>query len=173
MYPYVSPGQAPSGLPPVGLASPFSRRLDPHPEEDPAEFEVVPSDDSQNTLTTPPARRRELSRERGMRTRGTPAPSARNLDELRTPRSSARVSLAAPPDDDISAPPLRASTSRHSLASNKSYSKFNPEEYVDPAILTSGRSRLLPLPQEEPIPTPAPGGAGAGGKGKKSKKKRK
>ncbi|EJD04161.1 uncharacterized protein FOMMEDRAFT_155281 [Fomitiporia mediterranea MF3/22] len=167
-----------SGLPPSGLGSPFSRRLDPHPE-DADEYEVVASDVSQDTLTTPPAARRNLPRDRG-----TPAPPKRSLDPLgmRSPSAnqtpSRRVSILAPADEpgpmepSASSSALRRSASRQSIASNKSYSKFDPNEYVDPAVLTSGRSRLLPLPVEEPVAAPATAAAG-GGKGRKNKKGKK
>ena len=46
---------------------------------------------------------------------------------------------------------MRNPASRHSLASQKSYAKFNKDEYVDPAILTSGRSKLLPLAPDETV----------------------
>jgi hypothetical protein len=79
-------------------------------------------------------------------------------------------------DADAAAPPLRSSASRASLVSNNSYKKFRSSDYVDPAILTSGKSVLLPLPDVENIPSASNGIANSskkakskGGKGKKRK----
>lgn len=154
-----------TGMPPVGLGSPYSRRLDTHPEDD-YDNELVPSDGSVDTLTTPPAAWRPLP--------GGGGPSGRDSAYTRSPN---RASLFMPPDPadravggfTDHAPSLRNSVSRQSIGSHKSYARFEPSDYVDPAILTSGRSALLPLPAVEP---PAPVSAGKN-KGKKNKKGRK
>ncbi|KAL5535344.1 hypothetical protein ACEPAF_3438 [Sanghuangporus sanghuang] len=158
-----------SGLPPSGLASPYSRQLDPHPEDE-DEYEIVPSEDSNNTLTTPPGRRRNLPPPGS-----TPMVPIRNSFYTRSPVASQRgVSFSAADDDmdePAQGPSLRKSASRQSIGSNKSYAKYDPSDYVDPAVLTSGHSRLLNLPPEEPVPASGPAGnkknKGKKGKGKK------
>lgn len=159
-----------SGLPPSGLDSPYSRRLDPHPEDE-DEYEVVPSEDSNNTLTTPPGRRRDLPPPGS-----TPMVPVRNSLYTRSPAASQRgVSLSAAVDamdDPAPGHALHRSASRQSIGSNKSYARYDPSDYVDPAILTSGRSRLLNLPSEEPAASSGPTAANKKNKAKKSKGKK-
>lgn len=147
-----------SGLPPSGLTSPYSRRLETHAEND---DESVDSSISDNTLTTPPERTSILAPPSPVSSlHGRPL-SRSDRDALflpPDPLDAARVASSlrskvpsGEPDDRDGALPMRNPASRHSLASQKSYAKFNKEEYVDPAILTSGRSKLLPLAPDETV----------------------
>lgn len=155
-YPYKMNSSG-SGLPPSGLTSPYSRRLETHPEND---DESVNSSLSDNTLTTPPSQRislinppspvaslhgRPLSRSDRDAMFLPPDP----VDAARVTSSIQSKSPSREPDELEGALPLRNSASHHSLASQKSYARFNKDDYVDPAILTSGRSKLLPLPPDE------------------------
>lgn len=168
------------GLPPTGLSSPFSHRLQPLTDDAP----VVPNRNSIYTLTTTPGRPygdgnlpsgfdgRPVSPARttfsvNSHIRGVPLPAS--TEGNATPRSSRiyprtpgiRASTFAPSNPDIDAnrshtpimdrpmttmdlnPMIRRVGSRSSISSRKSYKSFNKDDYVDPAILASGESRLL------------------------------
>ncbi|KAH8120120.1 hypothetical protein DFH11DRAFT_1721980 [Phellopilus nigrolimitatus] len=150
MYPYAAPAGMPTpgahsnpqlpGMPPVGLSSPYSRRLESYPDE---EDRPLSPTESNFTLTTPP-----------------PASPARSVHS-RLSAAASRASLFIPPDPvDAAAavrplgeftdrdPSLRRSASRASMGSNRSYKKYDASEYVDPAMLASGQPSFLPEPTE-------------------------
>lgn len=216
--PYASTTQTPSraaaGLPPSGLNSPYSRHLEPYPE-DAYENQVVPSDSSNDTLSTPPLRAKDPRKLPGARqvfpmpAPVPPTPGTAVAGRVPLPASSmgaglsrkaSRASMFLPPDPDDAAAVMarftprvgnmelgsgpggfadpmyspgggggmRRSPSRASLHSSKSYERFSRDDYVDPAVLASGRagSAAVVLPDAEP--------ASMGGlKGKKAKGKAK
>ncbi|KAI5122580.1 hypothetical protein M0805_004797 [Coniferiporia weirii] len=188
VYPYGPPAvvptsgrsssYVPSGMPPAGLSSPYSRRLDSHPEDD---DELVPSPHSSTyTLTTPPTGAHNLpgavysaaptSRSASAYSstgRARRAPLPMSTEDGRTPRhpsSPNRSSVFIPPDPAQTAaiygrtaarpmneftdrnPALHRSASGVSMRSNRSYERFDKNDYVDPAVLASGGTTLLPLP---------------------------
>lgn len=166
------PGRQPALANSAGLSTPYSRRLEPHAEEL-YDNEIVPSsDESANTLTTPPGMKPilppTLTRTPSRTSVFMPPDPDDARRVLEAERSEGRVADPAPWDDQL--PPLRSSASRASLASHKSYSRFHSTDYVDPAVMASGGSVLLPLPNAENEPSSS---IPVTVKGKKKKGKRK
>ncbi|THH06373.1 hypothetical protein EW145_g4135 [Phellinidium pouzarii] len=188
--PYVLPAGMPTpgisldhglqGMPPVGLSSPYSRRLETHPEYDDDEAVSSPHSSAYTLTTTPeqaqilpnviypvaPASPAASSYSNMSRVRRVQLPAS--TEGGRTPHyqgSPNRSSILIPPDPEDAAaalrasashpvqefgdrsPAMRRSTSRLSIASGRSYERFDKSEYVDPAVLASGNSASQPPPK--------------------------
>lgn len=167
----------------TGLSTPYnSRRLEPHPEDD-YDNEIVPSsDDSANTLTTPPGVIHPLpppiTRSPSRSSIFTPpdpedARRVREMERAAEREREERERERAPGSGPKSI--LKKTQSRGSIGSRKEYARFNSAEYVDPAVMASGRSVLLPLPNEAEVGVGASSGVGPEipvmVKGKKTKAK--
>lgn len=169
-------GMGTPGMPPIGLQSPYSRRLqnqDEYTNRDtpgnPYGSGRLPGVNGQRAPSPAPTNftsgtRFARTTEGGESPRSrvyprTPAYRASDINPDPDVRGGGREDIVIPGSPRPSAlgmdrplnaytdrnPSLRHQGSKTSIASaGSAYKRYNPEEYVDPAILASGESRLLP-----------------------------